>query len=145
MQGDVLFPDYLFFCLFFKCRKTSVSNFLLSFVLWVFFFCFGLFFSYYYIPTTSPNSICSLGAGSAHGALSLWLSLVFPLVKFFGFGWRCWSALRVPFGRGHCLGSSLSVREGYIHWLVPAGAAPLVTWRGVLMRRCPAGASVPAV
>lgn len=95
--------------------------------------------------TSSPNSICSHRAGSARNALSLWLSLVFPLVKFFGFDWCCWSALHVPFGLGHCLGRSLSVWEGYIHWLVPAGAAPLVTWSGALTRRCPAGASVPAV
>lgn len=45
----------------------------MSFVLCVFFYSFS-----YRIRTTSPNSVCSLGAGSARGALSLWLSLVFP-------------------------------------------------------------------
>lgn len=35
--------------------------------------------------------------------------------------------------------------EGYIHWLVPAEAALLVTWSVAVTRRHPAGASVPAV
>lgn len=131
MQGDLLFPVYLF-----NCKDNS---FCLSFR----FFFFGLFIILYQYDFS--HSICSHRAGSAHNALSLWLSLVSPLVKFFGFDRCCWSALHVPLGLGLCLGRSLSVWEGYIHWLAPAGATLLVTWSGAVTRWRPAGASVPAV
>ncbi len=128
MQGDILFPLYLFSC--------EDNSFHLSFR----FFFFGLFVVLYQYGFS--HSICSHRAGSA---LSLWLSLVSPLVKFFGFDRCCWSALHVPLGLGLCLGRSRSVWEGYIHWLAPAGATPLVTWSGAVTRRRHAGASVPAV
>ena len=131
MQGDTLVPVCL--C---NCEDNS---FHLSFR-----FFFGLFVVLYQYGFS--HSICSLNrAGSAHNALSLWLSLVSPLVKFFGFDRCCWSALHVPLGLGLCLGRSLSVWEGYIHWLAPAGATPLVTWSGAVTWRRPAGASVPAL
>lgn len=68
-----------------------------------------------------------------------------PKLKFFGLYWCCWSALHVPPGLGLFPGRSLSVWEGYIHWLAPAEAALLVTWSVAVTRRHPAGASVPAV
>lgn len=97
----------------------------------------------FHIHTTCPNYLLSRGCGT-HAAFSL--SLVFPssssLVLVGAAGLPCVSPLAAAVLG---LGSSLSVPEGYIHWLVPAGDAPLLTWRGALRRRCPAGASVPAV
>lgn len=73
------------------------------------------------------------------------LALTCFLVKFFGFDWYCWSALHDAICLSLCLGRSQSLQEGYIHWLMPAGAALLVTWSGAATQWCPAGSSVPAV
>lgn len=50
----------------------------------------------------------------------------------------CWSVPRVALGLGLSLGQSLSVWEGYIHWLVPAGAAWLghLEWCGDTAAPC---------
>lgn len=58
-------------------------------------------------------------AGSAHNALSLWLSLV-SLQKFFGFDPGAGRPWQSPWPWPVWVG--LSPWEGYIHWLVPAGA-----------------------
>lgn len=111
MQGAVLFPVYLLTVM------ITVSTILFFFL------------SFYNIVCFSHSVWCHR-AGSAHNALGLWLSLVFPLVKFFGFDWCCWSALHDAICLSLCLGRSQSLQEGYIHWLMPAGAALLVTWSG---------------
>lgn len=123
-------------------KFSDISTFLAVFL----FIFFGIFIYIFLfsISTISPN-LSALRAGSAHDALSLWLSLVSPLAKFFGFdpgaaGLPCMS----PLGLGLSLGRSLSIWEGYIHWLVPTGATWPVTWSGAVTRQRPAGASVPA-
>lgn len=138
MQGDILLTVLPFFLTVKTTvpKSSAISTFLVDF--------FGLFVLYGFSGSISD----SRGAGSAYNALSLWLSLVSPLVaKFFGFdpgaaGLPCTS----PSASAFSLGRSLSVREGYIHWLVPTGATRRVTWSvAVTRRRHTAGASVPAV
>ena len=91
--------------------------------------------------------LCSQGWQCTHNAFSLWLSLVSPTVKFFGFdpgaaGLPCMS----PLGLGLCLGRSLSILGGatFIGWR-PRKSARQVTWSGAVTQRRPAGVSVPAV
>lgn len=110
MQGDILLPVNLLTVKTTVPKSSAISTFLVFF----FFFFFGLFLLYQY---DFPHSICSHRAGSAHNALSLWLSLVSPLVKFFGFdpgaaGLPCMSPLALafvwvglcPFGRATFIG-----------------------------------------
>lgn len=81
MQGDKL--------VFFLNREDNSSQIFCHFRLSCRFFFFGLFVSllifFFKLQYDFSQSICSHRAGSAHNALSLWLSLVSPLAKFFGF------------------------------------------------------------
>ena len=90
-------------------KFSAISTFLVDYFFLVF---FVILYQYGFY-----HSICSHRAGSAHNALSLWLSLVSPLVKFFGFdpgaaGLPCMSPLALafvwvglcPFGRATFIG-----------------------------------------
>lgn len=111
MQGDILFPVDLFNC------EDNSSQILCHFQLSFRIFFFGLFLNIILYQYDFSHSICSHRAGSAHNALSLWLSLVSPRMKFFGFdpgaaGLPCMSPLALafvlvglcPFGRATFIG-----------------------------------------
>lgn len=137
MQGDILFAVYLFNC------EDNSSQILCHFHLSCRFF----FWSFYYIISVwfLPLYLLSQGWQCTQCPQPLALTCFLPSEVLWFWSRCCWSALHVPLGLGLCLGRSLSVWEGYIHWLAPAGATPLVTWSGAVTRRRPAGASVPAV
>lgn len=117
MQGDILlFPVYLFDCVDkSKIQFSTISIFLVEFFVGVFFWSF---FKIVLSQYGFSHSICSHRAGSAHNALSLWLSLVSPIVKFFGFdpgaaGLPCMSPLALAFV---WIGLCLFGRATFIGW-----------------------------
>ena len=132
MQGDILFPVW-------NCDDNSSKILCHVHVPYRFFWSF---FVILYQYGFFPLYLLSRGWQCTQCPQPLALTCFPPSEVLWFWSWCCWSALHVPLGRGLCLGRSLSVWEGYIHWLAPA---PLVTWRGAVTRRCPAGASVPAV
>lgn len=123
MQGNISFP------VLFLTNKTLFPKFLCHFN----FFLFSFFWSFlfYCISTFSPT-LSALAGLAVHTMPSAFGSHLFPPVaKFFGFdpGAAAAGLSRTsPVDRGLSLGQSLSVWEGYIHWLVPTGAA----WPGHL-------------
>lgn len=137
MQGNKLLSVHLFDC------EVNSSQILGHFPPSVFFFLFyGLFLIFY--QYSFPLHLLSQG-WQCNTMPSAFGSHLFP-PEFFGFdpsaaGLPCMSPSALALYQGR----SLSVWEGYIHWLVPAGATRLLTWSGAVTRRRPAGASVPAV